>query len=331
MTTFKALVATQDDGKFAAAFRQLELESLPAAEVLVRVSYSSLNYKDGLAVTGKPGVIRKFPMVPGIDFAGVVEKSSSYQFKPGDKVVVTGGGTSETLWGGYAQFARIDAEFIVPLPAGMTLKQAMGVGTAGFTAMQATMALEEHGLRPGGREVIVTGAAGGVGSAAVAILARLGYKVVASSGRGAELGDYLRKLGAHEIVDRAVLAAPSKRPLENERWAAAIDNVGGDALAGLLRSMAPGGSVASCGLAGGAAFGTTVLPFILRGVNLLGINSVHVPNPRRREIWLRIVRDLPLDLLDSMIEVQPLERVLELGEQILAGKIRGRTVIDVNA
>lgn len=331
MATFTALLATQDNGNFAAAFRQLEREALPAGEVLVRVAYSSLNYKDGLAVTGRPGVIRKYPMVPGIDLAGVVEESSSPEFRPGDEVVVTGCGTSETLWGGYAQLARLDAQFIVPLPPGMTLEQAMGVGTAGFTAMQSVMALEQHGLKPGGREVLVTGAAGGVGSVAVAILGHLGYHVVASTGRGADLGEYLRGLGAQEILDRAVLAAPSKRPLDAERWGAAIDNVGGDALAGLLRAMAADGSVASCGLAGGAAFSTTVLPFILRGVNLLGINSVQVPAARRREIWRRIARDLPLPLLDRMIQVQPLGKILELAPQILAGKIRGRTVIDVSA
>jgi acrylyl-CoA reductase (NADPH) len=326
-----ALLATQENGKFAARLQQLDRRALPAGEVLVRVAYSSLNYKDGLAVSGKPGVIRTYPMVPGIDLAGVVEESGSPQFKAGDEVVVTGCGTSETMWGGYAQLARLNAEFIVPLPQGMTLKQAMGVGTAGFTAMQSVMALEQHGLKPGGREVLVTGATGGVGSVSVAILGRLGYRVAASTGRGAELGEYLRGLGAHEILDRAVVAAPSKRPLEAERWAAAIDTVGGDTLSGLLRAVAMGGSVAVCGLAGGAAFSTTVLPFILRGVNLLGIDSVRVPVERRREIWQRIARDLPLPLLDSMIQVQPLGKVLELAPQILAGKIRGRTVIDVNA
>ena len=331
MATFTALLATQDDGNFAASFHQLEREALPPGEVLVRVAYSSLNYKDGLAVTGRPGVIRKYPMVPGIDFAGVVEESSSPEFQRGDEVVVTGCGTSETLWGGYAQLARLDAQFIVALPPGMTLQQAMGVGTAGFTAMQSVMALEQHGLKPGGRDVLVTGASGGVGSVAVAILGHLGYRVVASTGRGAELGEYLRGLGAQEILDRAILAAPSKRPLDAERWGAAIDSVGGDSLAGLLRAMAANASVASCGLAGGAAFSTTVLPFILRGVNLLGINSVHVPVARRREIWGRIARDLPLPRLDRMIQVQPLGKVLELAPQILAGKIRGRTVIDVSA
>ena len=328
MTTFKALLATSENGKFAASIQQIPLGMLPPGEVLVRVQYSSLNYKDGLAVTGKPGVIRNFPMVPGVDFAGVVEESTSANFNPGDEVVVTGCGTSEVFWGGYSELARLDQDFIVPLPKGMTLKQAMGIGTAGFTAMQSVMELERHGLKPGGREVVVTGAAGGVGSVAIAILSRLGYKVVASSGR-AELHDYLRELGASSIIDRAVLSTPSKRPLEGERWAGAIDNVGGDTLAGLLRTMALGASVASCGLAGGPMLNTSVFPFILRGVNLLGIDSSRVPNARRREIWARIMRDLPMEHLDTMINVQPLSRIFELGEQILAGQVRGRTVIDI--
>ena len=330
MTSFNALLVNQLDGKFAASIQQLNSDALPPGEVLIRVAYSSLNYKDGLAVTGKPGVIRKYPMVPGVDLAGTVEESASANFKPGDKVVVTGCGTSETLWGGYSQYARLDAEYLLPLPATFSLKQAMGIGTAGFTAMQSVMALEDHGVKSPGREVVVTGAAGGVGSVAIAILAKLGYKAVASSGR-AELHDYLRGLGASDIIDRNVLSAPSKRPLDSERWAGAIDNVGGDTLAGLLRSVVIGGSVASCGLAGGAALNTTVFPFILRGVNLLGIDSVRVPNQRRREIWARLARDLPLSLLDGIIEVKPLTDIFDLGEQILAGKVRGRTVIDVNA
>jgi len=329
--TFKALLATQENGNFSISIQNLERSALPEGEVLIGVAYSSLNYKDGLAVTGKPGVIRTFPMVPGLDLAGVVEESNSPQFKPGDEVLVTGSGTSETLWGGYAQFARLNSDHIVPLPLGLTLKQAMGVGTAGFSAMQCVISLERHGLKPGGREVVVTGAAGGVGSVAIAILSHLGYRVAASTGRGAGLGDYLRKLGASEILDRAILASPSKRPLESERWAGAIDNVGGDTLAGLLRTMALGGSVAACGVAGGAAFTSTVFPFILRGVNLLGLDSLHLPNARRREIWQRVARDLPLPLLDSMIQVAPLGKVTELGAQILAGQIRGRVVIDVNA
>jgi acrylyl-CoA reductase (NADPH) len=296
----------------------------------VRVAYSSLNYKDGLAVTGRPGVIRKYPMVPGVDFAGTVEESSSPQFKPGDEVVVTGCGTAEVFWGGYAQWARLDAEFLAPLPKGLTLQQAMGVGTAGFTAMMAVMALEEHGLKPGGREVLVTGAAGGVGSVAIAILGKLGYSVAASTGRPA-LHDYLRELGASKIINRADLATPSRKPLEDQLWAAAIDNVGGDTLAGLLRSMELHGSVASCGLAGGAALNTTVYPFILRGVNLLGIDSARMSNARRREIWARVVRDLPTNLLDRMIQTEPLNQIFSLSEQILRGEIRGRVVVDVNA
>jgi acrylyl-CoA reductase (NADPH) len=328
MPTFKALLATQDAGKFHASIQQLDRESLPPGEVTIRVRYSGLNYKDGLAVTGKPGVIRKFPMVPGIDMAGVVEESSSPEWKAGDEVVVTGFGLSETLWGGYAELARLDARLLVPLPKGLTLKQAMAIGTAGFTAMQCVIALERHAVKPDAGDVLVTGAAGGVGSIAVAILAKLGYRVFASTGR-AQLGDYLRSLGAAAIVDRAALAAPSQRPMESERWAGAIDSVGGDILAAIVRALRARGSVAACGLAGGTALSTTVLPFILRGVNLLGINSVYVSREERLEVWARLVRDLPLPLLDQMTEEAPLENIFELGEQIVGGKIRGRTVIRI--
>ena len=328
MPTFKALLATQEDGKIRVSFRELDLSSLPPGEVLIRVLYSSLNYKDGLAVTGKPGVIRKFPMVPGIDLAGVVEESSSPESKPGDAVVVTGSGLSETIWGGYAQYARIDARHLVKLPEGMTMRQAMGIGTAGFTSMQCVIALERHGIRPDSGDVVVTGAAGGVGSVAVAILARLGYRVVASTGR-AELSPYLQSLGATELLDRGVLSAPSKRPMDSERWAGALDTVGGDTLAGIIRSLRSGASVAACGLAGGGALNTTVYPFILRGVNLLGINSVTVPRPERLEIWRRLGTDLPLSKLDGMIQEEPLDRIFEWGEKILAGGVRGRVVIRV--
>ena len=330
VTTFTAILVTQDDGKTSASIQKLERGALPQGEVLVRIAYSSLNYKDGLAVTGRPGVIRTFPMVPGIDFAGTVEESSSPDFKPGDEVVVTGCGTSETMWGGYAQLARLNAEHIVPLPKGMTLIQAMGIGTAGFTAMQSLLALEKHGLKPGGREVLVTGAAGGVGSLTIALLANLGYKVAASTGRP-ELHNYLRSLGATEILSRTTLAAPSKRPLDSERWAAAVDSVGGDTLAAVLRSLATHGSVAACGLAGGAALNTTVFPFILRGVNLLGIDSSKASKALRLEIWSRLAKDLPVKLVDSLTDIAPLGTVFELGEKILAGQIRGRMVIDVNA
>ena len=329
MSKFKALIADQKDSQFTASIQEIDPSQLPPGEVLIRIAYSSLNYKDGLAVTGKPGVIRKFPMVPGVDFAGMVVESSSASIHPGDEVVVTGCGTSEIYWGGYAQYARLDSEFIVPLPRGMTLKQSMGIGTAGFTAMQSVIAMEEHGLKPSNGEVLVTGAAGGVGSVAVAILSKLGYKVVASTGR-AQFHDYLRSLGAAEILDRAAVAAPSKRPMESARWAGAIDSVGGETLAGLLRSMAINGVVASCGLAGGPAFSTTVFPFILRGASLLGIDSTRVPNANRREIWDRLRTDLPAALLDSMIVEAPLDKVFALGEQILKGLIRGRVVVDVN-
>ncbi len=251
-------------------------------------------------------------------------------FKKGDQVSVTGCGTSETMWGGYSEYARIDPQFIVPLPAGMSLQQAMGIGTAGFTSMQSVMALEQHGLKPGGKDVLVTGAAGGVGSVAIAILAKLGYKVAGSTGRP-EQHEYLRKLGASDIIDRATLSTASKRPLEAERWAAAIDNVGGDTLGSVLKAVALGGSVASCGLAGGPSLNTTVFPFILRGVNLLGIDSTRVPNAQRREIWARIMRDLPMSTIDEVITIQPLSKIFELGGQILAGQVRGRTVIDVSA
>ena len=327
---FKGLVIDQHEGQVQAAIQELSKESLPPGDVVVAVAYSDLNYKDGLAVTGKARVIRSYPMVPGIDFAGTVEESHSPDFKPGDQVILTGWEVGERYWGGYAQRARVRADWLVPVPEGLSLKQAMGIGTAGFTAMLCVMALEEHGLTPGEREVVVTGASGGVGSIAVAVLAKRSYNVVAATGRPEEQA-YLQELGARAIIDRNVLSAPSNRPLESERWGGAVDAVGGETLAGLLRSMAPGTSVAACGNAGGVALHTTVLPFILRGVNVLGINSVFVPQPRRREAWERLVRDLPLDLLDRMIQVVPLEAVPDLSNEILKGHIRGRVVVDVNA
>jgi acrylyl-CoA reductase (NADPH) len=329
MPTFKAILAEQIEGKPKISIQQIDRASLPAGDVLVRVHYSDLNYKDGLAVTGRPGVIRKYPMVPGVDLAGVVEESSSPDWKPGDEVVVTGFGLSETAWGGYAELARLNADWLIRLPKGLTLKQSMAIGTAGFTAMQCVLALERHRLVAGsGGEVLVTGAAGGVGSIAIAILAKLGYRVAASTGR-AELGDYLRSLGASEIIDRATLTTPSKRPMESERWAGAVDSVGGETLAAIVRTLIANGSVAACGVAGGAALNTTVYPFILRGVNLLGINSVYVSRHDRLLIWDRLSRDLPLPLLDSMTQEAPLEAVFDLGEKIIAGGVRGRTVIRI--
>jgi acrylyl-CoA reductase (NADPH) len=327
---FKALVVDQADGGVQAASQELPPEALPEGDVLVEVAYSTLNYKDGLAVTGQGKVIRKYPMVPGIDFAGVVAESASPQFKMGDAVLLTGWGVGESHWGGFAQMARVKAEWLLPLPEGLTPKQAMGIGTAGFTAMLCVMDLEDKGLTPADqREVVVTGAAGGVGSVALAVLAKLGYNVVASTGR-AELHDYLYKLGAKQILDRSVLAKPG-RPLESERWAGAVDTVGGDTLAALLPGMAHGASVAACGNAGGFALNTTVFPFILRGVSLLGVNSVLVPQPRRVAAWARLAHDLPLDLLDAMIQVATLADLPALSQQILKGQVRGRIVIDVNA
>jgi putative YhdH/YhfP family quinone oxidoreductase len=329
MSSFKALVATETDGKPVVAFRDLTDADLPAGEVLVRVAYSGLNYKDGLALNGNRGkVMRKFPMVPGIDLAGTVVESRAAGFKPGDAVAATGWGLSETNWGGYTQRARLAAEWLVKLPVALDVKRAMAIGTAGFTAMLAVMALEDAGVRPGERAVLVTGAAGGVGSVAVALLARLGFKVAAATGRP-ETHDYLRNLGATGFVARDDLHKVG-RPLESERWAGTVDTVGSQTLAMVLSQTARHGAVAACGLAGGSDLPTTVLPFILRGVNLLGIDSVYCPRPRREAAWQRLARDLPLDKLDAMTRVVPFAELLALSPAILKGQIRGRTVIDVN-
>ena len=332
-TTFQALVLRQQEKLVTASVEELRTDQLPEGEVLIQVAYSSLNYKDGLAVTGQGRIARFYPMVPGIDLAGTVVESSSPRFGVGDPVVMTGCGGSETFWGGYTQRARLPEKCLTPLPEGMTLKQAMGVGTAGFTAMQSVMALEAHGLTPGGSEVIVTGAGGGVGSIAVALLSNLGYKTVASTGR-AELHGYLNSLGASRILDRSTLGGPfanPPKPLEPEQCDGAVDSVGGETLASVIRALAVGASVAACGLAGGGGLPTTVHPFILRGVNLLGIDSVRYASEKRPAVWQRLRRDLPLDLLDSMIQVAPLSRVAELAPAILKGQVRGRTVIDLNA
>jgi acrylyl-CoA reductase (NADPH) len=297
---------------------------------LVAVAYSSLNYKDGLAVTGQGRVVRRYPLVPGIDLAGTVVESTSPAFKIGDQVIGMGWGLGESHWGGFAQLARLQADWLTPLPAGLTLQQAMVIGTAGFTAMLAVLALEQHNVSPAAGEVVVTGATGGLGSLAVAILARLGYQVAASTGRpGAR--PYLARLGATDIIQREMLEQPPDRPMLSSRWAGAIDVVGGTTLASLLASLKPGGSVAACGLAGGSALQTTVFPFILRGVNLLGINAVYCPLPQRLVVWERLARDLPLELLPQLSQVVPLADVPQLSRQILAGQIRGRVVVDVNA
>jgi acrylyl-CoA reductase (NADPH) len=327
MDTFKALVLEQRDGATHSVIRQLPASALPEGEVLVEVVYSDLNYKDGLAITGRGKVVRTFPMVPGIDLAGTVVESASPEYQPGDQVVATGWGIGEQYWGGHAQMARLKAGWLVPLPAGMTLKQAMGIGTAGFTAMLCVMALEDYGMRPGGRDVVVTGATGGVGSIALAILAQRGYTVVASTGKADE-HDYLKALGASEVIGRI---APSGKPLESERWGGAVDTVGGATLAALFPAMAAGCAVAAVGNAGGAELHTTVFPFILRGVGLLGVVSVMIPAVRRRAAWDRLARELPAAALDRMVRVAPLADLPELSREICDGKIRGRVVIDVNS
>lgn len=329
MDRFKALVLNQHEGTLHADIQTLSVDDLPAGEVLVSVACSSLNYKDGLAITGKGKIVRSYPMVPGVDFAGTVVESHSPDFKAGDQVLLMGWGVGERHWGGYAQMARVQADWLIPLPAGLTMQQTMGIGTAGFTAMLCVLALEEHGVAPGGREVVVTGASGGVGSFSVALLAKLGYNVVAATGRP-ESHDYLRSLGAQSFLGREELAT-QKRPLESERWDGAVDSVGGKILAGLLPEMAYGSSIAACGLAGGNDLATTVFPFILRGVNLLGIDSVRCPRPRRVAAWERLVRDAPLDHLDTITRVVPLEELLVLGEEIIKGQVRGRIIVDVNA
>lgn len=330
-SAFKAILLEETDGKVSATVSELGNDRLPAGDVTVRVAYSTLNYKDGMILNGLGRLVRQYPHVPGIDLAGTVESSESDAFKPGDQVVCTGWRVGEVHWGGYAQRARLKSEWLVPLPEGLDLKRAMAIGTAGFTAMQCILALEQHGLEPGEKgEVLVTGAAGGVGSVAVSILGKLGYNVVASTGRQ-QLSDYLKSLGASGIVDRKELSEPQKRPLLSERWAAAVDTVGSTTLANALAGTKYGRSVAACGLAGGNDLPTTVLPFILRGVNLLGIDSVMCPMPLRREIWSRLARDLPKDKLDEATSVIPLGDVIAAGGRILKGDVQGRVVVDVNA
>ena len=323
----KALLLNQNKGETLARLETLDERDLPPGDVVVSVAYSSLNYKDALAVTGKGKIVRYYPMVPGIDLAGIVEKSDSPEFSPGDPIILTGYGVGEDHWGGFAQKARVRAEWLVPLPRGLTLQQSMAIGTAGFTAMQCVMALEEHGLQPGSGDVIVTGASGGVGSISIAILAKKRYRVVASTGKK-EAHDYLRELGAAEIWDRnALLRISTGKPLESQKWNGAIDTVGGETLAVLLSTMKREASVAACGLAGGSSLHTTIFPFILRGVNLLGISSVYCSMERRREVWKRLTQDLPLQLLERMTHMISLEEVPKFSEKILRGEIQGRTVI----
>jgi acrylyl-CoA reductase (NADPH) len=327
---FKALVLDEAGGAVTSSIRELDELALPAGNVTVAVEYTTVNYKDGLVVNTGGGLVKRWPHVPGIDFAGTVEQSEHPAYRPGDRVVLTGWRVGELHWGGCAQKARVNGDWLVPLPAGLTTRQAMAVGTAGFTAMLAVMALEDHGLTAAGGEVLVTGAAGGVGSVATAILASRGYAVVASTGR-AETHDYLKGLGATTIIDRAPFADPAKRPLEAERWAGCIDSVGGNTLARVLAQTRYGASVAAVGLAGGARLEHTVLPFILRGVNLLGIDSVMCPAERRSAAWNRLRTDLPLATLDAMTVAARLADVPRLATEIVKGLVRGRVVVDVNA
>ena len=329
---FNALMVTKDEesGKTAAAVTQIDLDQLPAGDVTVAVEYSTVNYKDGLCIGPGGGLVRKYPHIPGIDFAGTVEASDDDRYKPGDKVVLTGWRVGEAHWGGYSQKARVKADWLVPLPEGLDTRQAMAVGTAGFTAMLAVMALEDHGLKVGHGPVLVTGAAGGVGSVAVAILAALGHEVAGVTGRPGT-ADYLKSLGASQIVAREEINETVKRPLEGETWAGCIDAVGGEMLARVLGQMKYGASVSAVGLAGGAGLPATVIPFLLRGVNLLGIDSVMQPYDNRLRAWERVAKDLPMAKLEDMVVPATLKDLPQLGKDILKGQVRGRVVVDVNA
>lgn len=327
--TFNALVLDQSDDKVTASIKQLDDSALPDGDVTVDIAYSTLNYKDGMVLGGIGRLVRNYPHVPGVDFAGVVASSESPDYAVGDPVVLTGWRVGEMHWGGYAQKARVKSDWLTPLPDGLTALQAMAIGTAGLTAMLSVMALEHAGLTPDQGQVLVTGANGGVGGVALSILAKLGYDVAASTGRP-ELADNLRALGASEIIDRAELSTVPERPMLKERWAGAVDAVGGATLSSIIAQLKYGGSVAACGLAGGSKLDSTNIPFLLRGVNLLGIDSVMCPAPRRVEAWARLARELPLDNLDSLTEVVPLAALPDLGPKILKGETRGRIVVDVN-
>ena len=327
---FNALIVEKDEetGKTSAGVQQISEDQLPAGDVTVAVEYSTVNYKDGLCIGPGGGLVRNYPHVPGIDFAGTVEASEDDRYAPGDKVVLTGWRVGEVHWGGYAQKARVKADWLVPLPDGLSARHAMAVGTAGFTSMLAVMALEDNGIKDG--PVLVTGAAGGVGSVATAILANLGHQVAAVTGRP-ETEEYLRSLGATQIVAREEINETVKRPLEGESWGGCVDAVGGAMLGRVLGQMQYGASVAAVGLAGGAALPATVIPFLLRGVNLLGIGSVMQPYDNRVRAWGRIAKDLPMDKLEAMIQSATLSDLPGLGADILKGQVKGRVVVDVNA
>ncbi len=324
---FQGIWVNKEDGQYRAELRGINKEQLPEGDVLVRVSHSTLNYKDALAITGASPVVRQFPLVPGIDFAGVVETSADPRYKSGDSVVLNGWGVGEKHWGGLAEYARVSGDWLVPLQPPFTLRQAMAIGTAGYTAMLCVLALERHGLTPTSGPVVVTGAAGGVGSVAVAVLAKLGYEVSAVTGRS-EQADFLKHLGAQHIVERASLSAPGK-PLTKEQWAGAIDVAGGHVLANVCAAMRYRGVVAACGLASGMDFPATVAPFILRGVTLAGVDSVMAPRAERLLAWQRLAQDLDLALLESLTQDATLADALSLAPQLLEGKVRGRVVVSV--
>jgi acrylyl-CoA reductase (NADPH) len=328
MPTFRALVLREEGGKVVPRIEAVDEALLPPGEVTVKIECSTLNYKDGMILQGLGRLVRTYPHIPGIDFAGTVEHSEAPEFEPGDPVILTGWRVGEAQWGGYAEKARVKAAYLVRRPDQLSARQAMAIGTAGLTAMLAVIALERHGLRPDAGDVLVTGAAGGVGSVAISLLSRLGYRVVASTGRP-ELREYLTELGAADLIDRASLAAKPLRPLDSERWAGAVDAVGGATLATILAQLKYRGSVAACGLAGGSDLAATVIPFLLRGINLLGIDSVMCPREERIEAWQRLARDLPLDRLERMTEAVPLSSLLDLAPRILKGEIRGRIVVEV--
>jgi acrylyl-CoA reductase (NADPH) len=322
---FKALLLEKDDAGFRAGITTLDESRLPAGDVLVQPACSTLNFKDGLALTNKSPVVRLWPMVPGIDGAGTVLESSHPDWKPGDLFVHNGFGVGETHWGCLAERARLKGDWLVKLPAAFTPRQAMAIGTAGYTAMLCVLALEQHGLQPGQGEVLVTGATGGVGSVAVALLARLGHRVIAATGKTGE-ADYLTGLGAAAVIDRAELGAPGK-PLQKERWAAVVDAVGSHTLVNALAQTRYGGVVAACGLAQGHDLPGTVMPFILRGITLAGIDSVMAPRAKREAAWARLARDLDPALLESMIEEVPLEGAVQAAQRLMAGQVRGRIVV----
>lgn len=325
---FNALVLTQNDKQTQAEVRQLSLADLPEGDVLVDVGYSSLNYKDGLAVTGLGKIIRQFPMVPGIDFAGVVSESADPRYKAGDEVILTGWGVGENHWGGMAQKARVKADWLVPMPKGCDAAKAMMIGTAGLTAMLCVQALQQAGIKPDAGDILVTGASGGVGSVAVTLLAQLGYRVVASSGRVEANGELLKQLGASEVIDRSELEQEG-RPLDKQRWAGVVDTVGNKVLATALTQINYGGSAAICGLAGGFALPTTVMPFILRGVNLLGIDSVSCPYEKRMSAWEQVISLLPDSFYEQACQTVSLEAVPECAANIVRGKVTGRILVKV--